>query len=311
MYVRESVFRPRLPDHRHLARRFAGYLGACGYASTTQVALPRLLCAYFCFLEGRDVSVRSAAESDAEAFFNHLRMRPNMRSAGGLSPAYRQKHHQALTLFSRYLAQSGEGVLCVPEWTEEVRSARPTLLTREEVRALYEACEEGPLGLRDRAMLSLFYGCALRGSEATGLNVRDVELGRGQVYVRPGKTGRSRYVPMSRRVRSDLVLYLQYGRGAFPEPEPDSPDAGALLLTRRGTRPQGQTLRLRIRRLATAIGIDLGERPVAAHALRHAIATHLLQAGMPLRKIQRFLGHVSLSSTQTYTHLAEETGGRL
>jgi len=156
-------------------------------------------------------------------------------------------------------------------------------------------------------MLSLFYGCGLRKSEGIGLNVDDILLERGLVYVRHGKNYQERYVPMSPAVIQHLQGYLREGRQVLLAQGGYGKDGDALLLSERGKRVSEALLPYRLRVLCRQTGDQqLMARQISLHSLRHSIATHLLQQGMKLAQIARFLGHASLESTQIYTHVSNE-----
>ena len=165
---------------------------------------------------------------------------------------------------------------------------------------MYAATDAEPLGLRDRAMLMLYYGCGLRRSEGSGLNIADIHLGERVVHVRKSKTGRARYVPLSIGATETLIEWLNEGRRAF-EPKPHEK---AFFLNVHGGRITGQALAIRLKLLAEKAEIT---KAVTLHGLRHAIATHLLEAGMSVAYISHFLGHKSLESTQIYTHIYQRT----
>ena len=204
---------------------------------------------------------------------------------------------------ARYLYESGQGGFNVPPQVKRRAEAEPVVLLRSQIEALYAACAETALGLRDRAMLALYYGCGLRRSEGVALDVSDVLLERAMVYVRHGKNYRERYVPLATGVARDLGSYLLEARPMLAHPK-----TRALLVSVRGRRIGGQSLLLRLRRLQDQAGV-LPDTLIGLHTLRHSVATHLLIAGMPLEEIAQFLGHQSLESTQRYTHLVDRLRG--
>ena len=289
--------------YRRLVGALSEWLEALGYAETTAYYAPRHAAEFFGWLEAAGVTDHGRIEAaTAEAYLAYVAGRPNERRGGGLSRGYVEKHRQALRLLARYLWESGQGGFNVP--TGARRSAElpaVEVLTRGEVGALYAACGEDALGLRDRAMLALCYGCGLRRSEAVGLDVADVLLEREAVYVRHGKNYRERYVPLAPGAAHDLAVYLHSARPSLTNHATGS----ALLLSQRGWRIHGQSLILRLHRLQAAVP-ELTGRRVGLHTLRHSVATHLLQAGMELPEIAAFLGHRSLESTQRYTHLLDD-----
>ncbi len=131
------------------------------------------------------------------------------------------------------------------------------------------------------------------------LDVSDIDFKGRLVYVRKGKNYKERYVPTSETILQHVKDYLDHSRPFLQKKDKTS----ALLISDKGYRAQGQSLLIRLRKLARLARI--GKR-IGLHTLRHSIATHLLQSGMKLKHIARFLGHDSLESTQIYTHIVHE-----
>jgi site-specific recombinase XerD len=156
---------------------------------------------------------------------------------------------------------------------------RPAELERE--LAALEG--EGPLALRNRALVELVYSAGLRSAEAVGLDLADVDFEQELVHVRLGKGGKERVVPLGEEAAHWLARYL---RDARPDLARGANDA--LFVSANGRRLDTSTLR------------RLAPHP---HRLRHAFATHLLEGGADLRTIQELLGHSSLSTTQVYSHV--------
>ena len=164
-----------------------------------------------------------------------------------------------------------------------------------------------PIGLRDRAMLSLLYSTGLRRAEVSALDLNDVDLTEGLVHVRRGKGGKPRLVPLGESAGEDLRRYLTRGRPEMAEGH-RMPRTSALFVGAGGPGRRNQGGRLLpdgvsilVRRTCAKAGLP---RPVMAHALRHAFATHLLRAGADVRHVQRLLGHSSVVTTETYTAVA-------
>jgi site-specific recombinase XerD len=153
-----------------------------------------------------------------------------------------------------------------------------------EVERELDALEgEGPIALRNRALVELVYSAGLRSAEAIGLDLADVDFEQELVHVRRGKGGKERVIPLGEEAAHWLARYL---RDARPELARGANDA--LFVSVRGRRLDTSTLR------------RLVPHP---HRLRHAFATHLLEGGADLRTIQELLGHSSLSTTQVYSHV--------
>ena len=142
---------------------------------------------------------------------------------------------------------------------------------------------DGPLALRNRALVEVVYSAGLRSAEAIGLDLGDVDFEQELVHVREGKGAKDRVVPLGEEAAYWVALYLRDARPALARGACD-----ALFLSIRGRRLDTSTLR------------RLVPHP---HRLRHAFATHLLEGGADLRTIQELLGHSSLSTTQMYSHV--------
>jgi len=178
--------------------------------------------------------------------------------------------------------------------------ALPRVLHQEETSALIEAARsEGPLGLRDVAMLEILYGSGLRVSELVGLPIAAVDL-RGLLLRVVGKGSKERVVPMGEVAANALSRYFEKAR---PQLLGDRVDRDhAVFLSRRGRKMTRQNFFTRIRQHAVKAGIPRDR--VSPHVLRHAFATDLLEGGADLRAIQSMLGHADLSTTEVYTHVS-------
>ena len=160
----------------------------------------------------------------------------------------------------------------------------PDAPKQHEVEAILDAVGvDGPLGVRNSALVELVYSAGLRAAEAVGLDLGDVDFEQERVHVRRGKGGKDRVVPLGEEAAALVGRYLREAR-----PQLARGAENALFLSARGRRLDTSTLR------------RLVPHP---HRLRHAFATHLLEGGADLRTIQELLGHSSLSTTQMYSHV--------
>ncbi len=234
-----------------------------------------------------------------EKFFEHLGTRSNQRRAGGLSMSSLCNYRYALNLFARYLRETGQAHMAIDETQKRQPITQREILTPAEIKRLYEVTEDDATGMRDKVMLSVFYGCGIRRNEGAHLEVKDVLMERKLLYVRQGKGYKERYVPMAIKVRRDIQDYLLHGR---PELLTNKPDPQTLFITVTGKRMGAAGIYERIRLLRRRAKIS---KPMGLHTLRHSIATHLLQSGMKLEQIAKFLGHSTLESTQIYTHISQ------
>jgi integrase/recombinase XerD len=175
----------------------------------------------------------------------------------------------------------------------------PDVLAPEDVERILDAPPiEDPIGIRDRAILELLYGCGLRVSELVGLDSDRVDLRGSQVRV-IGKGNRERRVPMGDEARDRLHRYRIGPRSEWTSGRPTE----AVFVGQRGKRMSREAVWSLVKRWAAAAGVP--ER-VTPHTFRHSFATHLLEGGADLRVVQALLGHASISTTQLYTHLTGE-----
>ncbi|MCF8029646.1 MAG: tyrosine recombinase XerC [Desulfohalobiaceae bacterium] len=176
------------------------------------------------------------------------------------------------------------------------KQPQPRFLNPDQAKALLDSdVEPDPRSQRDLALSELLYGSGLRISEALGLDLGDVDPGRGILRVQ-GKGKKERLVPLTNKSLERLRAYLEI-RQAF------GPDSGetALFLGQRGKRLQRRQANRIISRLSSSAGV---QESISPHTLRHSFATHLLEGGADLRSVQELLGHARLSATQRYTHLS-------
>lgn len=282
-----------------------------GYAQTTVYQMPNSLREFFYYLEQNNITQIIQLEvKHIREYYEQLKTRSNTRRGGGLSNSYLNKHLQMLYKFTEYLRQSGRMVLpsLNIEW-EENDTDEIEYLTQDEIKELFAATygyNEGtnlePLNSRDRAILCIFYGCGLRRNEGYHLDLSDINFDRQIIRVRRGKAYKERLVPFNKALSKHLQDYVYEARTRLVKDKREE----AFFISQRGSRMNSMSMGLRLRLLQQRTdNIELQNKNVRLHVLRHSIATHFLQNGMSLEKIARFLGHASLESTQVYTHLAE------
>ena len=281
---------------------FEKWLNAIGYAESTVYASVNYVRDFFIWLEKTPIRELGQINNQViKTYHEYLQQRTNKKQSGSLSNNYIVSNINALKRFCRYLQVTEKATIEIDLQLQTITTETKTVLTKEEIKALYKACENDTLGIRDRAILSIYYGCGLRRSEGINLNVSDVLLKEKRIYVRKGKNYRERYVPMTEVVKEDLENYIYVAREKILSFKNITPEA--LFLSMRVSRMHGNSLIIRLQQLVSKARI---EKETGLHTLRHSIATHLLQSGMTLEEVSQFLGHVSLESTQIYTHLAYE-----
>ena len=193
---------------------------------------------------------------------------------------------------------SGDVLRGVP--MPHARQPLPRVLRADESVALIEATDPATtLGLRDRAMLEVLYGCGLRVSELVSLPLAAIDRRAGLLRVM-GKGRRERIVPVGEAALDALAAWLEQGRPRLVRAARRACDA--VFLSNRGSAMSRQHFFERLRGLALRAGIP--RERVSPHVLRHAFATDLLEGGADLRAVQSMLGHVDLATTQIYTHVS-------
>jgi len=202
----------------------------------------------------------------------------------------------ALRMFAKHLVR--ENYRC-DDFTELVGTPKlqrklPDVLTREEIERLLNAPSQStPHGLRDRAILELFYSSGLRVSELCGILIQNINLEEGFVRVF-GKGSKERIAPIGSAAVKAVQNYIASGRPQFIK----SKTGSELFLSQQGRAISRKMIWVLIKDHAARVGI---KKPIKPHLLRHSFATHLLEGGADLRAIQEMLGHADISTTQIYT----------
>lgn len=274
------------------------HLERLGYSKGTQERYGGCLKDFFRWLEAAHIrEAQEICSAHIEAYKSHEEERPNKMLPGTPGPAHIQTSLQAIRVWMNYLHQTGQ-IRTNPVSVIRIGSVRHEprdILTLAEIKELYGVCEN----LRERALLSLFYGCGLRRSEAEKLNIRDVHFRSGLLYVREGKGRKRRVIPMSATVSKELKDYYMQERSSYIG-HTTADNQQAFILGEKGNRMRGNTLHKKLRRIVERITTT---KHITTHGLRHSIATHLLESGMSLEYVRDFLGHEFIDTTQIYTRI--------
>jgi integrase/recombinase XerD len=257
----------------------------------------------FCRKRGVD-DPRAVTPALVDAFCVWLETRYRCRGPGG-----RGRRLSANTLATTVFKVRSLFRFLVREGRLLVDPARDLVGGRLRVKALERALapdgleamlktrdEESALGLRDRAMLEVLFGCGLRRAELVSLDLYDVDLGRHLVYVRRGKGGKARVVPVEGSAWKALARYIEAGRPELVTAH----SAQALFLATGGRRLGASRLAQIVVESARRARLP---RRVTAHDLRHGYATALVRGGADVRVVQKLLGHARIDTTEVYTHL--------
>ncbi|MCP4642865.1 MAG: site-specific tyrosine recombinase XerD [bacterium] len=263
-----------------------------GLSDKTLSAYAGDLAAYLDFLQEAGVTHPGAIARDHVLdHLIHLRRE-------GLCSRSTTRHLSAIRRFHRFLVDERESAVDPTDGFDSPRLMRslPHVLTRVEIERLLNAPDTGtPQGVRDAAILELFYSCGLRISELASVQVRNVSLEESAVRVH-GKGTKVRLVPLGRRAIDRVRAWLDVrAEGKMLD--------DALFLSARGKRMSRTSVWQVVKRCAQTANI---QQNVTPHMLRHSFATHLLDNGADLRAVQEMLGHSDISTTQIYTHVSVE-----
>ena len=240
-------------------------------------------------------------EDHVSRFFEYLRKRKSSMKPGALSQGTLRVYLRILRLFKRFLQEVGHADLKIDIIFKGHEINHYEILTRKEIEKLYKLTNAGMLGMRDRAMLGVYYGCGLRRNEGASLQVSDIMPDKCLLYVRKGKNYQQRYVPMIGKSKIHILEYLRIARPALLAGN----HGEYFFVGYTGKKLNGPGLYARLKKLIKQAGIN---KQCGLHSLRHSLATHLLENGMGMSKIAKLLGHKSLDSTQIYTHIKAQNG---
>lgn len=219
----------------------------------------------------------------------------------GLSKTSMARSLAAVRSLYRWLAREGvvdqnpAKLVATPKLPKKL----PRVPTIEEMNSVLDGQmpETAAFPERDRLMLELLYGCGIRNSELTGINLDDIRLSAEAILIR-GKGKKERYVPFGESAKVALSAYLPTRQAVLSDAHKNS---NALLINQRGGRLTTRSVGRIIKKIAVAKGLSPDVHP---HTLRHAFGTHMLEEGADLRAIQELLGHERLATTQRYTQLS-------
>lgn len=243
----------------------------------------------------RDASILQTTQADIQDFLAHLVITQKSK------PSSTSRAISSLKRLFQFLLRQGR-ISADPTLqidTPKLPRNLPKSLTEQDVELLLNAPDtQTPLGLRDRTMLEVLYATGLRVSELVSLRITQLSMDMGVVRVM-GKGSKERLVPLGEESLDWLRRYLADGRGVLLAGK----ISDALFVTVRGESMTRQMFWYLIKKQALHCELN---KPISPHTLRHAFATHLLNHGADLRVVQMLLGHADISTTQIYTHVAQE-----
>lgn len=302
--------------YQYLETAFKEWLDILGYSNGSVYTMPSIIREFLHYLENNAVThISQLQQRNIKAYHDYISTRSNQRRGGGLSNNYINKHTQAIEKFLEYLHHKGlQNVPASGIHLSKLHKKETVILTQQEIKELFELTGKevqspsfGGVGealqSRDKAMLVIFYSCGLRRNEGASVSIDDINFDARILHVRKGKNYKERFVPLNKTNANYLQEWVYDYRSQVIKTKKEH----HLFIGVHGEPMSGGTLYTRLKLLQLqSENTELQQKNIGLHTLRHSIATHLLQAGMSLEKIARFLGHSSLESTQIYTHLISQ-----
>lgn len=296
--------------YRVIVENFKQRLDVRGYSIAAVYNYPRYAAYFLQYVEERGIShIKFLKQRTVREYFIYLERRPNKRrSHETLSSQSIISCNTAIDKFLEYLHEIGFDEAPIPTKNRIVIIPKKNIqvLTLEEVKELYALTKKtnlkyGTLARQEykqkimQIALDLCYGCGMRKSEALNVKIKDINFEKKEIHIRQGKNYKDRYVPMSKKVYESIQRFVYEYRH----------------YTRNNKRrnylyPAQSIDKVLTKLLENCDNKILKAKKPSLHTLRHSIASHLLNNGMSIDNISKFLGHNSISTTQKYTHLLDE-----
>ena len=294
-------------NYQELAESFYRYILRLGYNAKGCKARKNYLCEFLHWLEQKGLlNITKIRAGEISNYYNYISERPSKKDNGILSQKTTHSHMRIIRdLF--IMLQNEDKIKINPCSTLKFPYPRATeertVLDQDEIKHLYKVAATA----QEKAILSLAYGCGLRVGELTSCNIEDIRLREKILIVPKGKGNKRRVVPISSGVVKDLADYYYNEREALTKGRDYKPNESAFMLHSRGGRMRKGTYNKHLKILVERTQNEaIKEKQITIHNLRHSIATHLLEQGIPVEQVRMFLGHSQLETTQIYTHISRK-----
>lgn len=292
-------------NYSQLLKAYAQCLKTLGFALTTVTDFTKSTKDFLYYLQNNNINhIKLLNNTLVKNYFNYLEQAIGKRTGKAFSTSHLNKQFIAIDKFLEFLNTMGMNNAPLPtKYTLEHKATKQiVVLTTEQIQTLYNTI---PLLFTDltmtkreprqacvRLVLDLCYGCGLRRSEALNLKINDINFDTKTIFINQGKNYKDRLVPMSEGVYKTLQTFVYQHRRRFDNLRPN-------YVYPFKSNAIAEALHHIIKNCNNK---ELQQNPPSLHSLRHSIATHLLNKGMNIDNIARFLGHSTLQSTQIYTH---------
>lgn len=242
-------------------------------------------------------SLKMIGQDAVDSFVFYLQnVRLNKRTKQAIGISYIQKFREAVLRYIEYIKEVGVGESGIIFPILKAPINDKYVFTKEEIKQLFDACDGSLVGMTDKCILALLYGCGLRRKELSTLEVNEIDLTKGIIRLDKTKTKHERDVVMSPNVQRIVEEYMYNARNLMLG---SGNNETHLIVSEKGYRLSHSSIPFRLRKIAERSGMDI---TLSSHQLRHTIATHLLEH-LSIEEVALFLGHTCIDSTQRYTHL--------
>ena len=252
---------------------------------------------FFSYLESNKIfTIKEVTPKEIADYNDYLKAKKSQRTGKALKQKSIYDHMRNLQQYLGYLLEI-EVIKSNPashlKFTAVSENVARFIFSQAQIQALYQVAN-----LEERTILNIGYGCGLRVQEMSDLNKEDIRFSENLVIVQKGKNSKRRLVPISDKIKTELEEFIFSNENKRNE----------VFVHSKGQRMQTGTLNKRLKTLIHKAKLNLNEtqlNTIGIHNLRHSIATHLLQNGMKLEQVQKFLGHSHIESTEIYTHITQ------
>lgn len=287
---------PKSNLYNQIAEGFERNAIAKGYKTGNGTMYQKCVCSFLVWLEEKNlISIQHINSENCEAYYMYLIQRPGFRGQPALSQITINHHLFALRLMTDFLWETNRiDYLVVIPPNQRVKKSSGRSISKEEIEILYQLT----INSKERAILSLAYGCGLRSKEICELIWSDVLFSTGHLLIRHGKGNKTREVPMSDLVQSDLRNYMNQNlRGKMVRLS----RTNFLLLRPSGKPMSNAYLNILLKKIIQrSENTTIRKLKLSLHDLRHSIATHLAENGAEIEFIRDFLGHDSIDTSSLY-----------
>ena len=283
--------------YQEQAVNYKKHLDILGLNPETTQARYLYLREFFSYLENNKIfTIKQVTPKEIAQYNDYLKDKKSQRTGKALKQKSIYDHMRNLQQYLGYLLEI-ETIKSNPashlKFTAVSENVARFIFSQDQIQALYQVAN-----LEERTILNIGYGCGLRVQEMSDLNKEDIRFSENLVIVQKGKNSKRRLVPISDKIKTELEEFIFSNEKKTNE----------IFVHSKGQRMQTGTLNKRLKNLIHKAKLNLNEtelNTIGIHNLRHSIATHLLQNGMKLEQVQKFLGHSHIESTEIYTHITQ------